>query len=256
LPNIAPSLLCLLPPPTNIPPLPLANARTGHASARSSLTPTPAHCTTSPTHPSTSPPRVCPSPPRGMWANDTPRHRPNPPPPRSLPTANPNRHVTGERARVRHVTAVNNPHPPPHHPKPARTPRHGRRRPPPLPTTRTPATSPPPTTPTSRNGPSLRDVGAQIDGWERGGARRIGQGSEEAREGGMRMQGNGGRRGRLYEPPPSLFSYQKPTRRRKNYAPPRSSSIISPERWGGFISRAASTMEQREGIPLLHFERV
>ena len=127
------------------------------AKRRSSLTPTPAHTrplhrvTGAHHHPSTSP-RVCPSPPRGMWANDVPRHRPIPPPPRSLPTATPNRHVTGERARVRHVTAVDNPHPPPHHPKPARTPRHGRRRPPPRPTTRTPATSPPPTTPTSQNG--------------------------------------------------------------------------------------------------------
>jgi len=33
----------------------------------------------------------------------------------------------------------------------------------------------------------------------------VGKGSDEAREGGMRMQGNGGRRRGLYDPPPSLF---------------------------------------------------
>ena len=35
--------------------------------------------------------------------------------------------------------------------------------------------------------------------------RKIGKGSGEAREGGIRIQGNGGRRRGLYEPPPSLF---------------------------------------------------
>ena len=169
LPNIAPSLFCLLPPPTNnhpppLSPLPLANARTGQARARSSLTLTPAHCITSPAHPLTSP-RICPSPPRGMWANNTPRHHPNPPPPRSLPMATPNRNITGERACVCHVTAADNPHLPHHHPKPARTPRHGRQ----PPTTSVPAMSPPPMTPTSRNGHRNRRVGARRS--EEGGER-------------------------------------------------------------------------------------
>ena len=54
LPNIVPSLLVFSPPPTHIPLppplslLPLANACTGQATARSLLTPTPAHCTASP----------------------------------------------------------------------------------------------------------------------------------------------------------------------------------------------------------------
>jgi hypothetical protein len=139
LPNIVPSLLVFSPPPTHIPPppllspLPLANACTGQATARSSLTPTPAHTcplhrvTGAHHHPSTSP-RVCPSPRRGMWANDLPHHRSNLLPRRSLPTATPNRHVTAETARVRHITATDDPHPPPYHPKAACTPRHGRRR--------------------------------------------------------------------------------------------------------------------------------
>jgi len=44
-----------------------------------------------------------------MWANDLPRHRSKLPPRRSLPTATPNRHVTAETARVRHVTAADDP---------------------------------------------------------------------------------------------------------------------------------------------------
>ena len=48
-------------------------------------------------------------------------------------------------------------------------------------------------------------VAPEIDGLERGGVRKIGKGSGEAREGGMRIQGNGGQRRGLYEPPPSLF---------------------------------------------------
>jgi hypothetical protein len=92
-------------------------------------------------HPSTSP-RVCPSPPRGMWANDTPRHRPIPRhlahcqrQPRtatspvkgpayatSQPSTTPTRHLTTQNRRVRHVTDDDDPHhsqqqghPPRHH---------------------------------------------------------------------------------------------------------------------------------------------
>jgi hypothetical protein len=99
--------------------------------------------------PPTRPLTVCSQP------HDVPRHPSNPPPRRSLPTATPKRHVTAERARVRHVTAADDPHPPPHHPNAVRTPRHGRQRPPHAaswPTTNAPATSPPRTTPTSHNG--------------------------------------------------------------------------------------------------------
>ena len=90
LPNIAPSLLCLLPPPTHVPPPlpsppPLTIARTGHARARSSPT------------------AVC-APPLVEGCGQTTRHvtAQVPPPSRLLPTATRVRHVT---ARARHVTA-------------------------------------------------------------------------------------------------------------------------------------------------------
>ena len=185
LPNIAPSLLSFSPPPTYIPPpppsqLPLANARTGQARACSSTTPTHAHCPASPASnpPPTPPPRLCPSPRRGMWPNDTPRHCAHPPARRSLPTATPNRHVTAARARVRHVTAPDDPHLPPHHRKAARTPRHGRRRP--VEEAR------------SREGKGKR--------------------SEEGREGERRGRGNGRGRGRQFMPPPSLFFHSSSQR--------------------------------------------
>jgi len=110
------------------------------------------------------------------------------------------------------LTAFNNPHPP----------RHCQRQ-------HLGATSSMPTTPTNDNRhvtindnplcamtstkttptnseqlplPSSRDVGAEIDGWERGGVRRMrgckGMGNEEA-------GGNIGGRGRLCMPPPSLL---------------------------------------------------
>jgi hypothetical protein len=58
----------------------------------------------------------------------------------------------------------------------------------------------------------------------------------------MRMQGKRpGKEEAVRAPPLPCFSYQKPMRRRKNYALPRSSSIISPERQGD-LSSATSTM--------------
>jgi len=116
LPNIAPSLLCLSPPPPHIPPppfpLPLANARTGQARARSSRIP------------------VC-APPLVEGCGQATRHvtAQVPPPCRSLPTATPDCHVTGNTACVRHVTAATACHPLCHCPNTTRTPRHGRRRP-------------------------------------------------------------------------------------------------------------------------------
>ena len=174
LPNIAPSFLCFLPPPTHnpLPPpalLPLTNAHTGQARACSLLMPMPTHArplhcitgTHTTHHPSASP-HVCPSPHQGMWANDMPHHRSEPPP--WLPTATLNCHITNERACVCHITAANDPHPPPHHPKPARTPHHGWRRPPHAvlqPLTSMPATPPLPMTLTSHSGPRNRWVGAR-----------------------------------------------------------------------------------------------
>jgi len=96
LPNIAPSLLCWLPPPTHIPPpllspLPFANARTGHARACSSPT---AAC----------------APPLVEGCGQTTRHvtaqachiTVQVPPP--LPTATRVRHLTANTTRLRHVT--------------------------------------------------------------------------------------------------------------------------------------------------------
>ena len=162
LPNIAPSFLCFQPPPTHIPPpppspLPLANARTGHVRARSSAT---AAC----------------APPLVEGCGQTTRHVTArvPLPRRSLPM---DRHVTAEGARIRHVTAANDPYPPPHHPKPARTPRHGRRRP--IPATSAPKTS---SYATSR----MKSTGSSETSRERelGGASNMGKGA--------RTQGTGG----------------------------------------------------------------
>ena len=62
--------------------------------------------------------------------------------------------------------------------------------------------------------------------------------SEETREWGDEDAGEtAGEGGGCSSPPLPCFSYQKPTRQCKNYAPPRSSSIISPEWQGGFIFR-------------------
>jgi hypothetical protein len=134
---ISPSLLCFLPPPTHIPPLPpsplpLTNARMGQERAHSSLTPTPAHCTNATdAHPSTSPfvnsPCVFPSPRRGMWANDMPCHCRNPPPHRSLPMVTPN-HMSPLK-RPAYATSQD-PYPPLYHLKLVHRPHHGQRRPP------------------------------------------------------------------------------------------------------------------------------
>ena len=157
LPNIAPSLLCFLPPPTHIPPpppspLPLANAHTSQARARSSLTPTPTRCTNvTPTlphhHPSTAPAFA---PPLAEGCGQTTCHvtaqipcrvarRQRRPPTAtsplkrlayatSQPPTTPNHHLTTSNRRVCHVMDDDDPQPPPH-PKAARMPRHGRRRP-------------------------------------------------------------------------------------------------------------------------------
>jgi len=53
--------------------------------------------------------------------------------------------------------------------------------------------------------PSPRDVGAEIGKWGRGGARRMGKGSEEGREGERRGRENGRGRGRQLMPSPSLL---------------------------------------------------
>jgi len=132
LPNIVPSLLVFSPPPTQIPPLlpplplPLANARTGQATACSSLMPTPAHCTASPApttihrHPPVfAPPLIegcgqttchvtAPSsrrvarcqrrPPTATSPLKQPAYA------TSQPPTTPTRHLTIQKQRVRHVT--------------------------------------------------------------------------------------------------------------------------------------------------------
>jgi len=108
--------------------LPLTTTNTHPAAA--TVTAAPRKCPHGPSEGS------CPSPRRGMWANNTPRHHPNPPPRRSL---GPDRHVTAGRTRVRHVTAADDTRPPRHSTDDPRTPRHSRRQ-------HTPATSSPKTT--------------------------------------------------------------------------------------------------------------
>jgi len=135
LPNIALSFLCFLPPPTHHPPpppslLPLTSAHMGQVSVHSSIMPTLNHCTmslapTPITHHLLTSPCICPSPRQGIWANNTPHHCSNPPPHCSLPTATPTCHVAAERVHICHITAADDPHLPPHHPKPVCMPHHG-----------------------------------------------------------------------------------------------------------------------------------
>jgi len=242
----------------------------------------PLHCVTGAHHHLLTSPHVCPSPRRGMWAHDMPRHRPNPPPPCSLPTATPNCHVTGESARVRHVTTVDNPQPPPHHPKLACTPGHGRWRPPPAtssPQTSMYATSWTMTTPTryvTANNQHAHHVTTANDanksqrppksmGWseenktreQQTGARRSREDGERGWGGkgrGMRRQGNGGQRRGLYKLPPSLFfipeanEVAQKTMRRLVWA------WLFPLAFGGNSSPAVLMMGQWDTHPLLHFE--
>ena len=91
-----------------------------------------------------------------------------------------------------------------------------------------------------------QQVGSEEEwgGWERerGGK---GRGNEDAGELG---------RGRLFVPPPSLFSFQEPTRRMrrcKNHTPPRSSSIIPPRCGGGRIFIQTGARESHTPPPFL-----
>ena len=105
LPNIAPSLLCLSPPPPHIPlpppsPLPLANARMGQARARAP--PLVEGCGQTTRHVTTRIPRRV-----ARWALTTMSPLEEPAYTTSqLPTTHAH-HITTGRTRVHHVTAAN-----------------------------------------------------------------------------------------------------------------------------------------------------
>jgi hypothetical protein len=186
LPNIAPSFLCFLPPPTNNhppppSPLPLANARTGQARARSSLTPTPAHYRHIHRHPPAfAPPLLkgCGHTTRHVTAR-FPRHLAHcqrqprtatspvkgPAYATSQPLTTPTRHLTTQNRHVRHVTYDDNPH---HSQQQGRPPRHHRQR---CRQVKTAAS------------PLLEGCRRRNRRWERGGA--------TGRRDGARSQGNG-----------------------------------------------------------------
>jgi len=160
---------------------------------------------------------------REPTATSPPPTRADPPSP---PPTSPKRHVTANDERpppptspTRHVTAAHATPPSPTIPDATSQPPRQCRR------TDCTASEWPPL-------PSSRDVGAEIDGWERGGTRRepggrgIGndEGGETAREGGGSSC-----------PLLPVFLFQKPTSRRENHTPAHSSSIIPPGCGGEFL---------------------
>ena len=210
--NIAPSFLCFLPPPTHnpLPPpslLPLANAHMSQARACSLLTPMPTHAhplhyitSTHTTHHPSASPCVCSPLIKGygqmthhitnqnhrhvaccqQWLRTATSPMKGPAYAISQPLMTPTCHLITQNQCIRHVMDDNDPHMlhcshwqvhlPHHHHQQCQQ-----------------VTAAP-----------------EINGLEWG-VRKIGKRSGEAREEGMRMQGNGGWKRGLYEPPPFLF---------------------------------------------------